>query len=55
MVWTQTDYMELPAFYRFLHLYAKAIFKFAKLNTAAQQREAVVQGRSLLSYRLRYS
>ncbi|MDR1289700.1 MAG: hypothetical protein LBK06_00715 [Planctomycetaceae bacterium] len=28
--------------------------KFAKLNTAAQQREAIVQGRSLLPYRLRY-
>ncbi|MDR1290759.1 MAG: hypothetical protein LBK06_06125 [Planctomycetaceae bacterium] len=26
--------------------------KFAKLNTAAQQREAIVQGRSLLPYRL---
>ncbi|MDR0391780.1 MAG: hypothetical protein LBH59_07730, partial [Planctomycetaceae bacterium] len=35
-------------------LYAKAVLKFAKLNTAAQQREAVVQGRSLLPYRLRY-
>jgi hypothetical protein len=34
--------------------YAKAVLKFAKLNTAAQQREAVVQGRSLLPYRLRY-
>jgi hypothetical protein len=29
--------------------------KFAKLNTAAQQREAVVQERSLLPYRLRYT
>ncbi|MDR1290626.1 MAG: hypothetical protein LBK06_05440 [Planctomycetaceae bacterium] len=29
--------------------------KFAKLNTAAQQREAIVQGRSLLPYRLRYT
>jgi hypothetical protein len=28
--------------------------KFAKLNTAAQQREAVTRGRSLLPYRLRY-
>jgi hypothetical protein len=27
--------------------YAQAILKFTKLNTAAQQREAVVQGRSL--------
>ncbi|MDR1291397.1 MAG: hypothetical protein LBK06_09360 [Planctomycetaceae bacterium] len=34
--------------------YAEAVLKFAKLNTAAQQREAVVQGRSLLPYRLRY-
>ncbi|MDR1290474.1 MAG: hypothetical protein LBK06_04660 [Planctomycetaceae bacterium] len=33
---------------------AEAVLKFAKLNTAAQQREAVVQGRSLLPYRLRY-
>ncbi|MDR1290362.1 MAG: hypothetical protein LBK06_04090 [Planctomycetaceae bacterium] len=35
-------------------LYAEAVLKFAKLNTAAQQREAIVQGRSLLPYRLRY-
>ncbi|MDR1290517.1 MAG: hypothetical protein LBK06_04880 [Planctomycetaceae bacterium] len=35
--------------------YAKAVLKFAKLNTAAQQREAVVQGRSLLPYRLQYN
>ncbi|MDR1291170.1 MAG: hypothetical protein LBK06_08215 [Planctomycetaceae bacterium] len=39
-------------------VYAEAVLKytlkFAKLNTAAQQREAVVQGRSLLPYRLRY-
>jgi hypothetical protein len=34
--------------------YAKAVLKFAKLNTVAQQREAVAQGRSLLPYRLRY-
>ncbi|MDR1290958.1 MAG: hypothetical protein LBK06_07140 [Planctomycetaceae bacterium] len=34
--------------------YAEAVLKFAKLNTATQQREAVVQGRSLLPYRLRY-
>ncbi|MDR1290735.1 MAG: hypothetical protein LBK06_06005 [Planctomycetaceae bacterium] len=34
--------------------YAEAVLKFAKLNTAAQQREAIVQGRSLLPYRLRY-
>jgi hypothetical protein len=27
--------------------YAKAVLKFAKLNTAAQQRGAFVQGRSL--------
>jgi hypothetical protein len=36
-------------------VYAEAVLKFAKLNTAAQQREAVVQGRSLSPYRLRYS
>jgi hypothetical protein len=35
-------------------LYAKAVLKFAKLNTVAQQREAVTRGRSLLPYRLRY-
>jgi hypothetical protein len=34
--------------------YAKAVLKFAKLNTVAQQREAVIRGRSLLPYRLRY-
>ncbi|MDR1290544.1 MAG: hypothetical protein LBK06_05025 [Planctomycetaceae bacterium] len=33
---------------------AKAVLKSAKLNTVAQQRGAVVQGRSLLPYRLRY-
>ncbi|MDR1291557.1 MAG: hypothetical protein LBK06_10185 [Planctomycetaceae bacterium] len=36
-------------------LYAKAVLKFAKLNTVAQQREAVNRGRSLLPYRLRYN
>jgi hypothetical protein len=35
--------------------YAKAVLKFAKLNTVAQQREAVTRGRSLLPYRLRYN
>jgi hypothetical protein len=35
-------------------LYAEAVLKFAKLDTQAQQRGAVVQGRSLLPYRLRY-
>jgi hypothetical protein len=35
--------------------YAEAVLKFAKLNTVAQQREAVAQGRSLLPYRLRYT
>ncbi|MDR1477721.1 MAG: hypothetical protein LBJ00_02135 [Planctomycetaceae bacterium] len=34
--------------------YTEATLKFLKLNTQAQQREAVVQGRSLLPYRLRY-
>jgi hypothetical protein len=38
--------------YRF---YAKAVLKSAKLNTVAQQREAVTRGRSLLPYRLRYN
>ncbi|MDR1478488.1 MAG: hypothetical protein LBJ00_06050 [Planctomycetaceae bacterium] len=32
----------------------EATLKFLKLNTQAQQREAVVQGRSLSPYRLRY-
>ncbi|MDR1290700.1 MAG: hypothetical protein LBK06_05830 [Planctomycetaceae bacterium] len=36
-------------------VYAKAVLKFTKLNTVAQQREAVTRGRSLLPYRLRYS
>ncbi|MDR1477914.1 MAG: hypothetical protein LBJ00_03125 [Planctomycetaceae bacterium] len=35
--------------------YTKAVLKFPKLNTQAQQREAVVQGRSLSPYRLRYN
>ncbi|MDR1291419.1 MAG: hypothetical protein LBK06_09480 [Planctomycetaceae bacterium] len=35
--------------------YAEAVLKFVKLNTAAQQREAVVQGRSLLLYRFRHN
>ncbi|MDR1142294.1 MAG: hypothetical protein LBL62_11415 [Planctomycetaceae bacterium] len=35
-------------------MYAKAVLKFAKLNTVAQQREAVTRGRSRLPYRLRY-
>ncbi|MDR1478278.1 MAG: hypothetical protein LBJ00_04985 [Planctomycetaceae bacterium] len=35
--------------------YTEATFKFLKLNTQAQQREAVVQGRSLSPYRLRYN
>ncbi|MDR1140901.1 MAG: hypothetical protein LBL62_04345 [Planctomycetaceae bacterium] len=35
--------------------YAKAVLKFVKLNTVAQQREAVTRGRSLLPYRLRYN
>ncbi|MDR1478372.1 MAG: hypothetical protein LBJ00_05465 [Planctomycetaceae bacterium] len=35
-------------------LYTEATLKFLKLNTQAQQREAVVQGRSLSPYRLRY-
>ncbi|MDR1477815.1 MAG: hypothetical protein LBJ00_02620 [Planctomycetaceae bacterium] len=35
--------------------YTEAVLKFLKLNTQAQQREAVVQGRSLSPYRLRYN
>ncbi|MDR1479833.1 MAG: hypothetical protein LBJ00_12945 [Planctomycetaceae bacterium] len=35
--------------------YTEATLKFLKLNTQAQQREAVVQGRSLSPYRRRYS
>ncbi|MDR1140510.1 MAG: hypothetical protein LBL62_02380 [Planctomycetaceae bacterium] len=42
-------------FYPHGHNYAKAVLKFAKLNTVAQQREAVTRGRSLLPYRLRYN
>ncbi|MDR1289974.1 MAG: hypothetical protein LBK06_02105 [Planctomycetaceae bacterium] len=38
-----------------MNSYAEAVLKFVKLNTAAQQREAIVQGRSLLPYRLRYT
>jgi hypothetical protein len=34
--------------------YTKAILKFTKLNKWSQHRGAVVQGRSLLPYRLRY-
>ncbi|MDR1480665.1 MAG: hypothetical protein LBJ00_17190 [Planctomycetaceae bacterium] len=34
--------------------YTQAVLKFLKLNAQAQQREAVVQGRSLSPYRLRY-
>ncbi|MDR1477685.1 MAG: hypothetical protein LBJ00_01955 [Planctomycetaceae bacterium] len=36
------------------NFYTQAILKFLKLITQAQQREAVVQGRSLSPYRLRY-
>ncbi|MDR1291633.1 MAG: hypothetical protein LBK06_10570 [Planctomycetaceae bacterium] len=32
----------------------KPFLNFVKLNTVAQQREAVTRGRSLLPYRLRY-
>ncbi|MDR1290077.1 MAG: hypothetical protein LBK06_02630 [Planctomycetaceae bacterium] len=39
----------------FVNSYAKAVLTFVKLNTAAQQREEIVQGRSLLPYRLRYT
>ncbi|MDR1480846.1 MAG: hypothetical protein LBJ00_18125 [Planctomycetaceae bacterium] len=31
-----------------------SVLKFLKLNTQTQQREAVVRGRSLSPYRLRY-
>ncbi|MDR1141947.1 MAG: hypothetical protein LBL62_09665 [Planctomycetaceae bacterium] len=47
--------MKIPLkYYTNSHHYAKAVLKFAKLNTVAQQREAVTRGRSLLPYRLRY-
>ncbi|MDR1480742.1 MAG: hypothetical protein LBJ00_17595 [Planctomycetaceae bacterium] len=36
-------------------LYNQAVLKFLKLNTQTQQREAVVQGRSLSPYRLQYT
>ncbi|MDR1289920.1 MAG: hypothetical protein LBK06_01820 [Planctomycetaceae bacterium] len=36
-------------------IYAEAVLKFGKLNTQSQQRGAVVQGRSLSPYRLRYN
>ncbi|MDR1480287.1 MAG: hypothetical protein LBJ00_15235 [Planctomycetaceae bacterium] len=36
-------------------VYTQAVLKFLKLDTQAQQREAVVQGRSLSPYRLRYT
>ncbi|MDR1141062.1 MAG: hypothetical protein LBL62_05160 [Planctomycetaceae bacterium] len=39
----------------FGNFYTEAVLKFKKLNTQAQQREAVVQGRSLSPYRLRYN
>ncbi|MDR1290756.1 MAG: hypothetical protein LBK06_06110 [Planctomycetaceae bacterium] len=35
--------------------YAEAVLKSEKLNTQSQQCGAVVQGRSLSPYRLRYS
>ncbi|MDR1291512.1 MAG: hypothetical protein LBK06_09955 [Planctomycetaceae bacterium] len=35
-------------------LYTEAVLKFQKLDTQAQQRGAVAQGRSLSPYRLRY-
>ncbi|MDR1289722.1 MAG: hypothetical protein LBK06_00825 [Planctomycetaceae bacterium] len=34
---------------------AEVVLQFEKLNTRAQQRGAVVQGRSLSPYRLRYN
>ncbi|MDR1480967.1 MAG: hypothetical protein LBJ00_18745 [Planctomycetaceae bacterium] len=34
--------------------YTEAVLKFPKLDTQTQQREAVVRGRSLSPYRLRY-
>jgi hypothetical protein len=39
---------------RLLNSYAEAVLKFGKLNTQSQQRGAVVQERSLPTYRLRY-
>ncbi|MDR1290863.1 MAG: hypothetical protein LBK06_06650 [Planctomycetaceae bacterium] len=38
-----------------INIYTEAGLKFKKLNTQAQQRGAVVQGRSLSPYRLRYN
>jgi hypothetical protein len=38
-----------------IQYYAKAVLKSAKLNTVAQQIEAVTRGQSLLPYRLRYN
>ncbi|MDR1478443.1 MAG: hypothetical protein LBJ00_05825 [Planctomycetaceae bacterium] len=45
-------YTEAEAMGRF-H-YTQAVLKFLKLDTQAQQRETVVQGRILSPYRLRY-
>jgi hypothetical protein len=41
-------------FYTKGNFYTEAVLKFPKLNTQAQQRGAVAQGRSLSPYRLRY-
>ncbi|MDR1291254.1 MAG: hypothetical protein LBK06_08635 [Planctomycetaceae bacterium] len=45
--------------YRYLdfnfNIYAEAVLKFKKLNTQSQQRGAIVQGRNLSPYRLRYN
>ncbi|MDR1290826.1 MAG: hypothetical protein LBK06_06460 [Planctomycetaceae bacterium] len=50
-----SSFMTFSPFGDFLIVnYAEAVLKFAKLNTAAQQRGAVVQGRSLSPYRLWY-
>ncbi|MDR1291042.1 MAG: hypothetical protein LBK06_07570 [Planctomycetaceae bacterium] len=39
----------------FKNFYAEAVLKFEQLNTQSQQHGAVVQGRSLSPYRLRYT
>ncbi|MDR1478399.1 MAG: hypothetical protein LBJ00_05600 [Planctomycetaceae bacterium] len=40
---------------RYFLYYTQAILKFTKLNTQARHREAVVHGRSLPPYWLRYT
>ncbi|MDR1479864.1 MAG: hypothetical protein LBJ00_13100 [Planctomycetaceae bacterium] len=44
----KTIFLSLPS-------YTQATLNFMELNTVARQREAIVQGRSLSPYRLRYN